>query len=140
MNETFSGVFGVALIVALGQMLKSVGIDSRYMPVVTLVLGLVLNVAYRASTGVVVGTWFDAVVQGLALGLSASGLYSGGQTLVNGPTILRENATKELDIVIAPKGSLESAFTNSPAVEAVPGPESTLRDEDGAVIREMKDI
>lgn len=62
----------VALIIALAEVAKNLGVDKKYIPLLDLAIGLVgsffiysdLTVVYR-------------VLVGLALGLSACGLFSG---------------------------------------------------------------
>ena len=65
----------VALIVALAEVIKRMGLDSKYIPLVDLGLGLLAGIlvyvvyqGYHPIEGIVIGT---------ALGLSACGLFSG---------------------------------------------------------------
>ena len=62
----------VPIIVGLVQVVKGVGIPSKYAPLVSIAFGIGLV----ALTGVV---WQAFVVQGIIAGLAASGLYSGGK-------------------------------------------------------------
>lgn len=65
----------VALIIALAELIKRLGLDKRYIPLVDLALGI--------TSGVVIYTIYmamhpiEGVVLGIALGLSACGLFSG---------------------------------------------------------------
>lgn len=65
----------VALIIALAELIKRLGLDKRYIPLVDLGLGIL--------SGVVIYTIYmamhpiEGVVLGIALGLSACGLFSG---------------------------------------------------------------
>lgn len=65
----------VALIIALAELIKRLGLDKRYIPLVDLGLGII--------SGVVIYTIYmamhpiEGVVLGIALGLSACGLFSG---------------------------------------------------------------
>jgi len=58
----------VAVIVGLGQVFKSF-ISSRYMPIVSLVLGVIAGIVY------VDGTIQEQVFIGIAMGLAASGAF-----------------------------------------------------------------
>jgi len=65
----------VALIIALAELIKRSGVDSKYIPLVDLGLGIL--------SGIVVYTIYshmqviEGVLLGIALGLSACGLFSG---------------------------------------------------------------
>ena len=65
----------VALIMALAELVKRVGLDSRYIPLVDLGLGILSGVMiYTVYSGMQA---IEGVVIGIALGLSACGLFSG---------------------------------------------------------------
>ncbi|HLH26398.1 MAG TPA: hypothetical protein VK066_28085 [Chloroflexota bacterium] len=82
--EEVAGVAGVPLIVGLVEVAKGVGLDARWAPAVALGLGLALSLGYRAALGGVGGAeWAQATLGGLALGLAASGLYSGTRAVAN---------------------------------------------------------
>lgn len=74
----YSGVLAVPLIVGQAEMAKRVGMSTTWAPVVAIVLGLTLSLGWQGAT-VIPGAevWAQAAVWGLALGLTASGLYSG---------------------------------------------------------------
>lgn len=75
---TLAGVAAVPLIVALVEAAKAAGLPPRWAGVLAVVLGLLTSLAYRATESVSDGrAWVDATLLGLALGLSAAGLYSG---------------------------------------------------------------
>lgn len=59
----------IPVIVGLVEVVKSLGLDSKYAPVVSLVMGIGLV----SLTGVV---WQAALLQGIISGLAASGLFS----------------------------------------------------------------
>lgn len=61
--------FVVAIIVALGQLLKTY-VPVKYMPLVSVVLGLVAGVFVLPHE-----TIQEAIVNGIAAGLSANGLF-----------------------------------------------------------------
>lgn len=74
-------IYDVALIPAtmgLVEVAKSAGLPSKYAPIVSLCIGMALGI----------GTSLDnigkGVIVGVAIGLSASGLYSGTKALTKG--------------------------------------------------------
>lgn len=74
----FSPLIVAIVPVALGivQIVKSVGLDSKYAPIVSVVAGIGLV----ALTGV---AWQAVIAQGLIAGLAASGLWSGTKAVVS---------------------------------------------------------
>lgn len=76
LEELFaSGAAFVPLIVALVEGAKQAGLPTRWAPLVSLVLGLLVGIIYVAPTDP-----RQAVLVGLMVGLAASGLYSGTKT------------------------------------------------------------
>lgn len=65
------------LVAALTELVKRLGLPSKYAPLVSIGLGIGLQFAVAAGV-----TTIDTALQGLVIGLAASGLYSGGKTLV----------------------------------------------------------
>ena len=74
--DNFSDLTLVPIIVAIVEALKSAGFPAKYSVFVSLILGL--------GGGYLISGSFDqvAVVQGVILGLSASGLYSGARSMI----------------------------------------------------------
>lgn len=69
----------VALIMALAQLIKEVGLNAKYIPIVDVVLGLISGICvYGLLQGM--GIAYGIII-GLALGLSACGLFSGIKNL-----------------------------------------------------------
>ncbi len=65
----------VALIMALAELVKRIGLDARWIPLVDLALGIVSGIViYTIYTGM---HPIEGLVIGVALGLSACGLFSG---------------------------------------------------------------
>lgn len=60
----------IAAIVGVVQVIKSVGLPSRFASLLSLLLGIVAVVAFEGFSAM-------AVFEGVVAGLSASGLYSG---------------------------------------------------------------
>ena len=61
-----------AVITALVQAIKLLGVNSKYCPVIAILLG----VAFFAISGF---GWFAVVMNGIIVGLTAVGLYSGAK-------------------------------------------------------------
>ena len=76
--QDFAGVAGVAIIIALLQMAKPYLPDSRTWPVVAIIIGVAWHclVAWASGTG----GYPVAILTGFVVAVSASGLYSWGQT------------------------------------------------------------
>lgn len=71
----------VALIMALAEVVKRIGLKSKWIPLVDLGLGIVAGLAvYTAHLGY---TPIEGIVVGIACGLSACGLFSGVKNLIN---------------------------------------------------------
>lgn len=62
----------VALIMGLAELIKRLGLDKRWIPLIDLALGILSGVVVYGQYGLVNG-----VIIGIALGLSACGLFSG---------------------------------------------------------------
>lgn len=77
MEIEVSGVFLVALLVGLSELLKRSGMPKRIVPIATVVLGIAAGIVYvspdDAKNGVLVG---------LSIGLAAIGLYSGAKNTI----------------------------------------------------------
>lgn len=71
-----NGVPLMLLIVGLVQFISEMGISGKALRVVSAVIGLGMGIAYQMSQSVPVdfSGWFGAVLYGLALGVTASGL------------------------------------------------------------------
>ena len=62
----------VPLIVGLVELVKKLGLPSKFCPVVSVILGVIIGLVYISPDDVAKG-----VLVGASLGLSAVGLYSG---------------------------------------------------------------
>lgn len=77
--ELWGGISGVVLIMSLVQLAKQVfGLPGRYAGLAAVGLGVALSLAYHHFAE---AELFRTVVRGLALGLSAVGLWSTGKHL-----------------------------------------------------------
>lgn len=65
----------VALIMALAELIKSLGCPTKFIPLIDLVLGIISGICvFGLMQGMGIA---NGIMIGLALGLSACGLYSG---------------------------------------------------------------
>lgn len=64
----------IPVIVGLVQVIKGIGLPSKYAPIASIALG----VGVLAIVGL---TWQAYLIQGIIVGLSAAGLYSGGKAV-----------------------------------------------------------
>lgn len=73
-------VVQVALIIGLAELIKGLGIEKRWIPLVDLGLGLASGIfIYGIAQG---QGLLNGIVLGIALGLSACGLFSGFKNVV----------------------------------------------------------
>lgn len=70
------GVSAVLVIIGLVQLAKALGLPTRFAGVAAVILGVLASLGY---TYYAEAPWLQAVVIGLAIGLSAAGLYSGAK-------------------------------------------------------------
>ena len=69
----------VALIIGIAEIVKKAGLDAKYIPIVDIVLGLLSGILLY---GIALGYGIpNGIVTGIALGLSACGLFSGVKNL-----------------------------------------------------------
>lgn len=65
----------IAIIMAIAEIIKKLGMNSKYIPVIDLALGLIFGlVIYTAEMNY---SPVEGILVGLALGLSACGAFSG---------------------------------------------------------------
>lgn len=81
-NQLITPMGQVALIMALAELCKQLGLDKKYIPIIDVILGLIsglgvfcLLLHYSVP---------ESIILGLALGLSACGLFSGVKNLTQG--------------------------------------------------------
>ena len=60
----------VAIIVGISQVMKNVGLPTKYIPLINLILGVGLSFLVLTGSSIQ-----DIILQGLIVGLSAGGLY-----------------------------------------------------------------
>jgi predicted RND superfamily exporter protein len=77
--ELIGGISAVLVIIALIEVFKKVfNLDAKFAPVAAIILGLAASfgLTYYGETKA-----FEAIITGLAVGLSAVGLYSGTKNM-----------------------------------------------------------
>lgn len=98
MSELFSDltVAGIPLmfiVLGLTQYVKSFGVSGPIVRAVSLGIGLLMGLGYKLSSGPLPADfagWFATIVFGLAVGLTASGVYdAGAQAARNKPQLLK---------------------------------------------------
>ena len=73
----------VAIIIGIAEIIKRAGCPTRLIPIVDIVLGLISGVCvYGLKMGYGTGT---GMILGIALGLSACGLFSGVKNVIESP-------------------------------------------------------
>ena len=84
MPTEYAGVLAIPLIIGLVEAAKRLGLDTVWATPMAIGCGVALSLGYEAakqSPGSEV--WLNALLWGLALGLSASGLYSGTKKVMS---------------------------------------------------------
>jgi len=71
----------IAIIIGLVEVFKKVGLNKKFAPILSVILGLVASflVIYFVDTPVL-----NAIIGGIIIGLSATGLYSGVKNTTEG--------------------------------------------------------
>jgi hypothetical protein len=70
----------VPLILGIVQAVKAWVKDSRFYPVISIILGIAINILIALGTG---GSYIAAVFMGVIAGLSAGGIYGAATTKVD---------------------------------------------------------
>jgi hypothetical protein len=77
MNMEYAGIALIPLVIGLSEAIKRIGFNAKFIPVIDLILGLVAGLVFLSP-----GDLKDGIIQGICIGLSASGLYSGTKNIV----------------------------------------------------------
>jgi hypothetical protein len=85
----WAGLAAVPIVTGLVQVVKPLGLPAKWAPLLALLLGLAGSVGFSYTAGE--ATLQVAVVQGLVVGLSSSGLYSWIGTGTNAVKSARAN-------------------------------------------------
>lgn len=77
----FTPVAQVAIIMAIAEVVKQLGLNTKYIPLIDLALGLIAGlIVYTAHLHF---SPIEGIVVGIALGLSACGLFSGVKNILD---------------------------------------------------------
>lgn len=116
MNTTvLLGVAAVPAIAGLVEVCKDLGLPVRAAPMAAVIFGIFFAELAFWSPQL---PWTPALVSGAALGLAASGLYSGASTIVQGPSGATPAHKARLKKIVGqksrPGGISQNARTNAP--------------------------
>lgn len=75
----YTDVLLIPVIMAIAEMLKKVGFNPKFIPVVDIILGLIGGLVYLYPGDIKAG-----ILQGLIMGLAACGVYSGYKNVGEG--------------------------------------------------------
>ncbi|MCR4436352.1 MAG: hypothetical protein QHH06_04635 [Clostridiales bacterium] len=75
----YSGVAMVPIIIGLGQIARNMGFPAKFLPLLNLFLGFAASFLFSYASDIK-----TVIIQGLFLGLGASGLYSGTKNVIEG--------------------------------------------------------
>jgi len=75
----YAGIALIPLVIGLAEVIKKIGLNSKFIPLVNLILGLIAGIIFLNPGDIKAG-----IIQGLFIGLSASGLYSGVKNVKEG--------------------------------------------------------
>ena len=84
MDYDYKGIALIPIITILVDVIKKAGLPSKFAPLMSLILGVVFGLIFENSGDVKI-----AIITGLIMGMSASGLYSGGKEASKGITKMR---------------------------------------------------
>jgi len=75
----YAGIALIPVVIGLAEVVNKLGLNPKFIPVVNLVFGLITGIFFLNPGDIKAG-----IIQGLFIGLSASGLYSGVKNTVEG--------------------------------------------------------
>ena len=73
----YAGIALIPLVIGVSEVIKKIGFNQKFIPVVNLILGLAAGIFFLNPGDIKAG-----IIQGIFIGLSASGLYSGTKNIV----------------------------------------------------------
>jgi hypothetical protein len=111
---TLFGLSAVPLILGLVQLGKEVGLPGRFAPLLSLALGIAAGMAMQSTLPHPV--WVQGLVIGIAIGLSASGLYSHAVSFSDAP----QDATPNLVPIVLPDGVNEVPQKHADGIALAP--------------------
>ena len=75
----YAGIAIIPLLIGILEVFKKLGVNQKIIPVISLILGIGIGIALFAG-----GDMKTGIIQGVYIGLSAVGLYSGTKNTVEG--------------------------------------------------------
>ena len=79
MNYDYKGIALIPIITILVDVMKKAGVPKNFAPLVSLIIGVIVGIIFENN-----GDIKNAIITGLIMGMSASGLYSSGKEATNG--------------------------------------------------------
>lgn len=73
----YAGIAIVPLLIGILEVFKKIGLNERYIPIFSVILGIGLGIALFSE-----GDFLKGIIQGIFIGLSAVGLYSGTKNTI----------------------------------------------------------
>jgi hypothetical protein len=75
----YAGIALIPLVIGLAEIVKNLGLNAKFIPIISLIFGLVAGIIFLNPSDIKAG-----IIQGIFIGLSASGLYSGVKNVREG--------------------------------------------------------
>jgi hypothetical protein len=79
MDVSVYGISLIPVIIGLVQLVRQFGVPTKYLPLISMVFGVVLGMVFIAPD-----QWQKGVLVGIWLGLGATGMHSGFKNTING--------------------------------------------------------
>lgn len=79
MTFVYEGISLIAVIIGISELMKLLGFNVKFIPVVNVVTGMIGGVVYLNPNNIKLG-----VLQGLVMALTASGVYSSSKSVIEG--------------------------------------------------------
>ena len=73
----YAGIAIIPLLIGLLEAFKRIGLNEKFIPIASLIIGIGLGVALFSE-----GNTLAGIIQGIFIGLSAVGLYSGTKNTI----------------------------------------------------------
>ncbi len=75
----YAGIAIIPLLIGILEVFKKLGVNQKIIPVISLILGIGIGISLFAAGDLKAG-----IIQGIYIGLSAVGLYSGTKNTIEG--------------------------------------------------------
>lgn len=77
--ELYEGISLIAVVMGVSELMKCTGINQKFIPLLNMVTGVIGGVLYLSPHNLKLG-----ILQGVVLGLTAGGFYSGAKNVTEG--------------------------------------------------------